>query len=305
MITLKDDQELISIESWDQILSRPGYSGNVDPESAKLKEIIGNYYLPSEVPCGLSSCHQQHLKGYVVSTVAGAITNVGHVCGKKYFGVEFEQMRRQFDRDVRMQSYREELSAFQRRIPEIESAIEDLRTEAFGADWVNRQVTALLTPGNGIDTVRTTLMDMVKRQDERITIPREATKEEKAAAEERERRTIEGPMYIDEVVGRLMGLSTLADQNSLREILILDLEVGLKRVAQLDVDTAIETVLARESRWAGEVAQKLELANLNIRTGRQLFTKRNLRQLEHLIKAERERAAFRAIMTDMPLGNSA
>lgn len=302
MIILRLERELVDVQDWDAVTGLPGYSANVDPTTVKLKEIIGSYYLPNEVPCGLT-CREPHKRGYVVSTESEIVTNLGHVCGKKHFpDANFDQMRRVFDKDVRMKSYRETITAFKQRIPEIVGNIEELRQVEHGGDWSHRCLQRFKTPGNGIDSVRHALGKMSKENAPRIVNSRLATAEEREAISVGEGRPISGAHYIEEEVGYLAGLAALNDENDLRQILIVDLGTRLPEIEALNVETATESVLQREARWIAEVERKLERAVDSIATAQIFLTKRNLRQLEVLAKGERERAAFRTLINDLPLG---
>jgi hypothetical protein len=52
----------------------------------------------------------------------------------------------------------------------------------------------------------------------------------------------------------------------------------------MDVSMATEHQLAMEARWVGEVDGKLERAERQVEVARRLLTKRNLAQLEALLK---------------------
>lgn len=65
------------IESWDDIVSRPGFLATVDPKAVKLKEIIGSYSFDTFIPCGLSTCHLPHGTGFLVVTDSGNETSIG------------------------------------------------------------------------------------------------------------------------------------------------------------------------------------------------------------------------------------
>ena len=100
MITLNIEQGLIDLDSWDDLLTRPGFIATLDPKEHELHGVIGRYHEFEKQPCGLTECRTPHLRGYVVTTKEGLLTNIGKDCGKKYFGVEFENMSRDFDRRV-------------------------------------------------------------------------------------------------------------------------------------------------------------------------------------------------------------
>ena len=83
MIVLNTDKGLVTIKDWTDIVERPGFSSNLNPNEHTLKAILGRYVFHERIPCGLSDCHTPHGKGYVVSTVSGRETNIGQDCGRK------------------------------------------------------------------------------------------------------------------------------------------------------------------------------------------------------------------------------
>lgn len=58
MITLNTDKGIVKIETWDEVIERPGYVSNLDSTTEKLKEIIGNYVFKEKVNCGLKKCRK-------------------------------------------------------------------------------------------------------------------------------------------------------------------------------------------------------------------------------------------------------
>src|SRR3546814_1412159 len=117
MITINGEKGFVRIESWDDIESRPGFAKDIDPRSVKLKAIIGSYTFSDYIPCGLSTCHQPHGNGFLVVTVDGRETNIGRICGKRHFSVDFVQMSRVFLKDLRAQQNREFLWELKHRLP--------------------------------------------------------------------------------------------------------------------------------------------------------------------------------------------
>lgn len=129
MITLSTDKGLVRIESWEDVESRPGFTRNLDPSTAVLAEIIGQYHFKDMFPCGLAGCRQPHAKGYLVTTEDGYETNIGNVCGVRYFSVEFKQLRRVFRVSREDQERRERLHALQSRAAGLRAELHGLRAE--------------------------------------------------------------------------------------------------------------------------------------------------------------------------------
>lgn len=234
MITLNGEKELVRIDCWQDILDRPDYLANVDPSAIQLESIVGSYVFSEPVACGLSTCHQPHNRGYLVSTKGNVVTNIGNVCGKKHFSVDFQTLRNKFERDVRVKAQRESLRTFTSRIPEYEDKIASLRSGENGADWVNRLTNKLKTPNFGVpETVRRELQRMLRAGTNEISIQREATGNEIDAQEALHGRRVERPFYVKERIGTLSGITALREENNLRSILVEDVQSGIERIAGL------------------------------------------------------------------------
>ena len=47
MITLNSDKGLVLVARWDDITTRPGFDGNLDPTAVELESILGSYVYPT------------------------------------------------------------------------------------------------------------------------------------------------------------------------------------------------------------------------------------------------------------------
>src|SRR3546814_6138448 len=137
MITINGEKGFVRIESWDDIESRPGFAKDIDPRSVKLKAIIGSYTFSDYIPCGLSTCHQPHGNGFLVVTVDGRETNIGRICGKRHFSVDFVQMRRVFLKDLNAKQNRNFLWELKHRLPSVTAEIDALKSQPYGANWIH------------------------------------------------------------------------------------------------------------------------------------------------------------------------
>jgi hypothetical protein len=138
MITLNSDKGLVLVESWDDVTTRPGFDGNLDPTAVELESILGSYVFRDYITCGLTSCRQPHGKGYLVKAKNGRETNIGKDCGKNHFGVDFETLRKTYDRDLLNATRRQRLGEIQNRAQHYLDTIDQLRHGQIGADWVYR-----------------------------------------------------------------------------------------------------------------------------------------------------------------------
>lgn len=89
------------ITSFEDITARPNFMERVViPKGEKvegiLRDLVGYYFFKDEVKCGISSCGTKHQKGYIASLNDGNEIIIGHNCGKRYFGVSFDEKTTQF-----------------------------------------------------------------------------------------------------------------------------------------------------------------------------------------------------------------
>ena len=281
MIVLNQGKELVRVESWDDIVGRPGFNGNLNPAEHVLSGIIGQYAFADKIRCGLSDCRTPHSRGYLVVTKSGVETNIGKDCGKNYFGVDFETMATQFDRDMRDKQARERLWDFTFKLDELKQRIKALRAGERGADWVYKNSRPLVESGKGVPgVVIRRIADLLRTGDNALTTERKPTEREIDLARVQGARP---PRVIVEKVADIRGLEALQSQNDLRQILVVDLEEGIKEFEVLNVDKMKSTELSRWSKWAGSIEQKLDSATAAISSGQALLTPTNLQPLAILI----------------------
>ena len=300
MITLNRDRGLQRIENFNDVYEIPGFRVDVDPKAVILETIIGNYTESDFVRCGLSSCHKKHGKGYLVKIEDGTVTNIGKDCGKTHFGVDFESMRQNFDRDIQNKERRENLKAFQNHIPEFRKIIAEVRTEDAGADWVFHNINALTTPGKGVpDSIVDTVRRVTRTRNAVLTNPRFATKAEREQAEVSEGRKIDGPYYINEPVGQLEGIGVLYAENDIRELLILGLEKLLKDIEALDVDSLPSPKLRTNINLATGADAQLSRARASVNAGRIFLRADNLKVLLEFAEDQNEQHEFQGFLKSL------
>jgi hypothetical protein len=245
LITLNSERGLVQIENWADIEMRPGFIKDLDPSEHKLKAIIGRYVFAEKIRCGLSNCHTPHAKGYIVVTEDGHETNIGKDCGKTYFGVDFEILSANFDRDLTAAQNREALATFSFHLEELEARVQRLRNSAHGADWVYKSARPLLVIGLGCpEEVVRRLATMIKSKSNEVTTERQATEEEVHQMEVQEARTVRRPHFVTESIGHLAGTEALYPENDLRQLLILDLETHIREFRDLEIENLRPETLA-------------------------------------------------------------
>lgn len=308
MITLNSEKGLVRLQSWDDVLSRPGFTPNLNPSALKLREIIGRYIFKEFKPCGLSTCHQPHGRGYLVVTTEGFETNIGKDCGKTHFDADFEQMRRAYDQDLLNQERRERLLALKNRLPAITTEINDLKSQEQGANWLHLQGLCLTgqkgdLPTPVVDVVRL----MVRSGNPTLTVQRATTERERELARAANARPTGDrrspapvPQFVDEPIGVLVGFGALLDENNIRNILVKCLEAPMTILADADVESASNRALAELVRVTQAIDADLARARAALALGRSLFTRDNIGQLITYARTPTDKRSLNAYLARLP-----
>lgn len=294
MITLSTERGLVKVETWKEIEELPGFTKDIDPKEYELKEIIGRYIFKDYIKCGLSSCHTPHGKGYIVTTKTGPITNIGRDCGKNHFGVEFEELSKVLETEIRIKTYRDTIASFLIFIDQHKDAVKKLRSGDLGADKVYKKAQMLVKRTSGCPEEAVGILSkLVRSRKADITKDRVASEQEVEDLEAIQGKRLPRPYYIEEKIDFLDGLPFLYKENDLRERLVIDLEGGLKAIEQLSLDDAPDSDLKRWSGWSSEVERKIEESKVILKYGLALLDKTNLMKIEKVIVDEKAKVEYR------------
>jgi hypothetical protein len=301
MITINGERELVDIASWDDLIRRPHFQQRIDPNTVTLDKLIGTYQLSAPVQCGLSDCRTPHLRGYLAVTKEGLETNIGNVCGKNTFGVDFVDAKRTLQRDMRLKMHREAVRTFQSMLPLHQDELAALRAQPHGIDWAHRRVSWLLDPSRVPDPIRRVFTDMIKTGDPVLRRTREATRDERARMEVAQGPGGEGRhRFVTEDIGLLEGSAAFRPEMDLRKLVALDLEPKMDDIATIDTDTAAAAVLEDAARWVSEFEEKMDRVRRGLAHCRALLTKHNLTQLLSIEITAKEEEEFRRVLADLP-----
>ena len=285
MITISTERGFVEVESWDEIESLPGFTDNLIAKDNALKAIFGRYVFKSKQHCGLSHCHTPHNKGYVVSTQTGLVTNIGTVCGKINFGVEFDQLTKVFERDRTAQLNREIVGSFLSQEERHSESLNKVLNE--GGSAVYRNVQTLITPSKGCpDAVAKLLSKMVRDQRHELIRVRQATKEERDTASVMGAGKASEEHIVEEVVGALSGIEILYSKNDLRDLLVLDLQAKFRELLELDIDTMEHRSLRDWSEWCQGFERKIERAEGIVAIGMRFLSPGNLEQISLVLDGD-------------------
>ena len=232
----------------------------------------------------------------------GISTNIGKDCGKKYFGVDFETLSKQFDQDYKDAENRDRLWSFSFQIEEIENKLKNIRQGKNGADWVYKKSQQLLRLGGECpNEVVHQITSMVKARTNTLTQQREATESETAIAEIQTGRKVPRPHFIDEPIAEIAGFEVLYPENNLKNLLIDELETNLKSFKSKNIDILSSGELKNWVKWSNSVENIIELANKITSLSSRLLSKDNLEPFTRLSKTRDDIAKFRCYLKSLEL----
>lgn len=262
-------------QSFDELRERPDFHAPLDHKAFALKRVLTDYHFPKEIPCGLKSCRQPHMHGYLVLTDGGGETNIGQRCGKTHFGEEvFSSARADYVR----RREREELVARAKHLqsiaPVIEAAIRELAFRQYGAKWVLRVKKAMEDAiGAGlVDSLRVASLrgDLVvarsrRRTDEEID---DLVASNRGLSRER-------AMYAEELIGELVPMPWIGYDFQTK--LMVNLLGPLKPFAALDAASLASPKLKAAIKPFENYERELEDAGESAASAMRFLAEDNLR----------------------------
>lgn len=253
-----------------------------------------------KIHCGLSNCHTQHAKGYIVATKDGRVTNIGKDCGRKYFGVDFDKLSAQFDRDLTEKKHREQLWAFKSKLEKLKHKISEIRDGSTGAKWVYTMLEKLFKPEYVPEEIGSQINSMVKTGETRLYTVRQVTTQEVEnlnAALNKEK--FSHPHYIREPLAEISGLDALLPENNLRELMIIELDEKIKVFESTNIDSMNLKTLGEWVRWIDQVPVTLKRAMRSLKNGQLFLTQQNLTPFSKLLLKGSQKSSFQIYLKSL------
>ena len=242
---------LVSVGSWEEIYDRVTFRDDVDHTLTSIVEIIAMYAFKDPRPCGLKSCRSLHMKGYLVTLASGYDTVIGHICGRKHFGVDFHQSEKTFKRETNAQRHREVVRERQSQLRPLLDRISSQRAGDQGADScyakMRRHMTALFD-----DATINALADRARRGDGIVSRQVEVAEED---------RELAGGRFREETIFIIAGIKAALDYQKIapkKYDVLLD---EIDEFSEIDADAADFTELAHRYRWAMRIDKRLDGLN--------------------------------------------
>ncbi len=307
MITLIRDKELTHVEDWNIIRTRSDFRDNIDPETVKLYEIIGRYRESESLQCGLSSCHAQHKRGYIVTTTEGYVTNIGHICGKRHFGVDFETMSKDIDMRITSRERRMRLYDLLHRSDSILESVEELLSEPMGGREIGKLIQVVKNPARGLPrSIVDVIREAVGRNGEGwIYTERQETERERDIRLASRGDTTDDfesapRITIRERAHFLSGHEVFYPENDIRKLLVTDTKSALEEFLSTDIDSMSMRELGQWAAWGETIDRNLENARESIALGRRFFSRSNLEPILTLVRSSDDRIEYKKFLTKLP-----
>lgn len=276
-------KHFVKITTWDDISKMSGYTDSLDPKKEKLKQVINRYELPNKGKCGLSNCGTPHFRGYIVKTESGKLTNLGHICGNKHFGLNFTSLKNKLDKEVDYFNKVESIKFAQSNITDRYRELSGIET-----NWKKIESVYRTIKSEGLDGLYDKLEQMKHSKSSTISRQRKATEPEIELEEVRTGKDVQNPFYISEILGDLKGLNYLADRIKIKA-LILNNKIILESLNEFDENKTTFKELSKMVKENENLNDSVREAHSIIADGFKLFSADNMRQFTPLISSKRHR----------------
>lgn len=207
-VNIETSPEQFSHISWEELLSRPNFQVPFEGEF-KLSKVIGMYEAPTSIHCGLVSCNQAHNKGLIIVNDNGMETNVGHVCGIKRFGVDFNKHTNKINANWKVYAQRQKIIDFKNQINEI---LEPLFKKYFPFEEIsrlNKQLSQYVTLGKVSDFAYYSLREIRKTKNPSVRSNVELKEHEIQVIEARKNIVLPRPYSEEREIGKVFHSNVL------------------------------------------------------------------------------------------------
>lgn len=304
MIELFNGVTLQHVENWDEIVQMPNFRTDIlaSTDDTRQVQIVGTYDEPKLVRCGLRDCHKEHNKGFLVSINNRLMTNVGRICGRNAFKVDWITATSQYIAQRRDYDRKNLIRAFQDRLPLLDTELITLIDGERGARWAAALVGPLRTRNKGVpDAAIARISDLIRADNGTLKISRQKTEAEREAS--RMGGANSGgnqSQFIEEEVGFLRGIRAFSDELSLSKLVGTDLRPHLHTLRVAEVDALPSNDLKDLARLAGEVDATVGRIRQSLSEHSDLLKRSNIAQLERVLEVAADRRQLLDYVQKLP-----
>ncbi|NNJ16787.1 hypothetical protein CSV86_017040 [Pseudomonas putida CSV86] len=288
--------EIIVIDNYQELLAREAFEPSLAFHPQALRHfgaVIAPYRFLERVECGIASCRQPHLSGYLVTTSDSKETAIGIDCGKTHFGASFSRERKRVDAAVARKRRIETVTRMIERMAEVLPVVEDIHRQ------YRELVDLKLRLQGAIDTAVMSALKERARRDNPVIERRVAMTEAEAEVyfETNNHRPGDGWPTKGEFLANLEGLEFFKD--GAKVLLLTNLVAPISELSKTKADEVSlmkPRQLVTTAKWVGEVPLHMAKAQRVIASGHAFFKPDNLARLIHLGAAA---APLRMMIADL------
>ncbi|VVE07132.1 V-type ATPase 116kDa subunit family protein [Pandoraea sputorum] len=279
----------------DEFMKRENYVPDLRCGGDELDKIVGKYAFSEQhrLQCGLNGCRRWHWHGYVIQTKDGREGHCGQDCGKREFGVSFDEIEATFQREEAAAARRTVIQEMLSVRGELLAAATTLySTAATSRSKIEEVLTEVAKDGALMIAMQSCL-----RNEGRIQVAATVDKDMRRAMGTVDRRAD------IETIGVIAGGEALTMRDTVVRELDFRVLRELKGLGQIQLDAMSEKDLQEQSLRLREMRDTLQKAQQFVDAASQFFARRNLEEFSKLreILSQRDRTArVERILTRLP-----
>ena len=181
----------------------------------------------------------------------GAVTNIGNVCGKKHFGVDFEQSKNRFNQAVNAQLYRQRIAEKQNHIPSLLARLDALQSKHSCECYTKMHGYMTRTFD---ERTSKTLKEKARRGDNRITRAVRIDKDERELGLGFDREE----EYRDELLFTISGVQAVNSYVKLTPRKLEVLRSELEAFREIDPDSLSYMGLKQHDNWVKRIDEVID-----------------------------------------------
>jgi hypothetical protein len=270
-------EEKITLETWEDILNRPGYRSPVEPQKCRYLSIAAVYsFKEQSARCGASDCEQAHSQGFLLIASDKKETNLCEACGERLLDVTINSQEQVLQREATVREQQIRLNKVLEQSDVIKGRVKELKHTLKGANWLHQALTSF-----------------------QKSHPSDLLAALKALATDKESNIILNALAEDAVdpfrleqVEQLQGLRIFAAD--IREELIGKILKPLIQLGELAENPDANPSLASYCQWADSLEEQFTRAELLVGEGQAFFAAENLERLKSIPLSEQSAQFMRS-----------